>query len=141
MPYQINEGTLPIDAEEDRSINVFAIKNPDGAPLQAIITRDKGEPGESLAASVERQIKILSRQVKEFKALANEEIQITEANWPAILREHSFKQSNQSAYQLQIIAQTPAQGFMIFTLSSIKPFSDSHRQAWIKTVTSFKPVI
>jgi hypothetical protein len=141
MTYLINEGALAINAADDRSINVFTLENESGAPLQAIITRDAGEPGEALAASVERQIKTLSRQVKNFKSIANEEMEITEAKWPAILREHSFKQGNQSAHQIQIVAQTPKQGFLIFSLSSTATISEAHRLAWIKTVTEFKPSI
>ena len=69
MTYLINEGSLTVTAADDRSINVFALVNELGAPLQAIITRDKGETGEPLAESVARQIKTLSRQVKNFKSI------------------------------------------------------------------------
>jgi len=141
MTYLINEGSLTVTAADDRSINVFTLVNELGAPLQAIITRDKGETGEPLAESVARQIKTLSRQVKNFKSIAKEELEITEAKWPAMLHQHSFSQGGQSAHQIQIVAQTPKQGFLIFTLSSTAPIAEEHRIAWIKTVTGFKPSI
>lgn len=142
MAYLINEGVLQLNPAEDRSINVVTLQSPGGAqPLQVIITRDKGEPGESLADSVTRQVKVLSRQVKDFKNLAREELQITEAKWPAILQEHRFKQGGQAAHQIQIIAQIPAGSFLIFSLSSSAPITDAHRQAWIDSVVGFQASI
>lgn len=142
MTYQINEGILQINPADDRSINIVTLKNGSNAPpLQVVITRDPGEPGETLADSVARQVKTLSRQVKDFKQIARDALQVTEGNWPAMLQEHSFKQAGQFAHQVQIMVQTPIGTFLIFTLTSTAPINDGHRQAWLDAVQNFKPAL
>lgn len=140
MSYQINEGVLPVNPAQDRSINIVTLQNDgDGAPLQVIITRDAGEAGETLADSMARQVRTLSRQVKEFKQIAREEVQVGTELWPALLQEHRFRQAGQAAHQIQIMARPPQGDLMIFTLSCAAPISEAHRAAWVDAVRNFQP--
>ena len=139
MPYVIQEGILNINYSIDQTINILTFNRSNAAPIQFIITRDPGESGESLVDSVNRQIKTLKRQVKDFSEINRQETTVGTSQWAAINIETRFKQAGQSIYQSQIITQLPNTTLLIFTLSCITPLDDTIRKGWIDTVKNFIP--
>lgn len=139
MPYVIQEGSLNINYSIDQTINILTFNRTNAAPIQFIITRDPGESGESLVDSVNRQIKTLKRQVKDFSEINRQETTVGTSQWTAINIETRFKQAGQSIYQSQIITQLPNTTLLIFTLSCITPLDDTIRKGWIDTVKNFIP--
>jgi hypothetical protein len=139
VPYVIQEGSLNINYSIDQTINILTFNRTNAAPIQFIITRDPGESGESLVDSVNRQIKTLKRQVKDFSEINRQETTVGTSQWTAINIETRFKQAGQSIYQSQIITQLPNTTLLIFTLSCITPLDDTIRKGWIDTVKNFIP--
>lgn len=139
MPYVIQEGILNINYSIDQTINILTFNRTNAAPIQFVITRDPGESGESLVDSVNRQIKTLKRQVKDFSEINRQETTVGTSQWAAINIETRFKQAGQSIYQSQIITQLPNTTLLIFTLSCITPLDDTIRNGWIDAVKNFIP--
>lgn len=139
MPYVTQEGILNINYSIDQTINILTFNRTNAAPIQFIITRDPGESGESLVDSVNRQIKTLKRQVKDFAEINRQETTVGTSQWAAISIETRFKQAGQSIYQSQIITQLPNTTLLIFTLSCITPLDDTIRKGWIDAVKNFIP--
>lgn len=139
MTYIINEGSLGITPNEDRSINIVGLGRQHEVPLTLVVTRDVLEAGENLAGAVARQVKALSRQVQAFKEHVRREDMLGVTRLPAVLLETSFKQAGQPTHQCQAIAELAEGKLLIFTLSSPKPIDDRLREQWLALLGSFKP--
>ncbi|MDR2093420.1 MAG: DUF1795 domain-containing protein [Azoarcus sp.] len=143
MPYTLNEGRFDITCTEDRSVNILGLPpRDDGSPLNLVVSRDVLRPGEDLKTCLSRQIRDLSRQVKDFKELLREGGWIgpgDETSFPAIVVYTRFKQNGQAFFQAQCLAQMPGGKLLVITLNSGAAFDEALMKRWKDLLAHFIP--
>lgn len=143
MTYHLHEGHLTIPAiTQDRSLQVLSVQLAPTHIAQVVISRDTLEPGETLAQSVERQLRALERQVKRYVEHSRESLAVGPAHWPAIAIHSQFTQGNHTQWQAQVAVQNLAAGdraVLVFTLSSPQALTPEHVAAWWGLVRGFVP--
>jgi hypothetical protein len=143
MPYTINEGCFDLACEQDRSINILSLPpREDGAPLNLVVSRDALRPGEDLKTCLARQIKELSRQVKDFKELPREGGWLGpggDTSFPAIVIYTRFRQNNQAVFQAQCLAQMPESKLLVVTLTAQATFDEALTARWKALLLRFIP--
>jgi hypothetical protein len=139
ITYDVNEGVLKLGLPfEDRSLNVLGIKTEASGAMQAIISRDRLEGGETLAQSVARQLRTLQRQVKQFVIHHQSDMTVSTRQWPAVAVHSQFSQGAQHIEQVQIAALVSERDMLIFTLSAKQKIHTDDIGAWVDTVRGFE---
>ncbi|MDR2259354.1 MAG: DUF1795 domain-containing protein [Azoarcus sp.] len=143
MPYTINEGCFGLACEQDRSLNILSLPpRDDGTPLNLVVSRDALRPGEDLKACLARQIRELSRQVKDFKELSREGGWLgpgDDTSFPAIVIYTRFRQNTQPVFQAQCLAQMPEGKLLTVTLTAQAAFDEPLLARWKALLLRFVP--
>jgi len=143
MPYTIEEGRIHLDCIEDRSINVLTLApQGGGAPLNLVVNRDALRPGESLKACLDRQIRELTRVVRDFSELGREAGWLGSGNdpsYPAIVVYTRFKQDGRLCFQAQCLAQLPGDKLLVLTLTCPSALDEAMRARWKEILIRFEP--
>ncbi|WP_284407227.1 MULTISPECIES: DcrB-related protein [unclassified Acidovorax] len=141
MQFHIQEGTFELPAGlQDNSMNML-MTGTSGLDLSLIVTRDRLDAGESYGAFMERQIKSVTLQVKDFEVTERHE-QKSAAQDELIGLEVSqkFKQNGQWVYQRQRSWLLPDKvRVLVLTAASVAPITDTQMQRWKTICASFQP--
>jgi hypothetical protein len=108
------------------------------------VSRDALGPGEDLKGFIARQIRTLSRQVREFKELKREGGWLgpgDDTSFPAIVLYTSFKQGSQLNFQSQCVAQKPDRGILVLTLTRGSAFDEAALRRWKTLILTFIPAV
>ncbi|MDR1062495.1 MAG: DUF1795 domain-containing protein [Azoarcus sp.] len=109
-----------------------------------VVSRDALGPGEDLKGFIARQIRTLSRQVREFKELKREGGWLgpgDDTSFPAIVLYTSFKQGSQLNFQSQCVAQKPDRGILVLTLTRGSAFDEAALRRWKTLILTFIPAV
>jgi len=139
MNYHVNEGSFSIpDSTEDRSVNMLVLNHGPGG-LTLVVTRDMVPEGEQLDAFLERQLRTLATQVKNFRQQAMVPVNVGAAQLPGVQIATSFKQNNASMYQLQTAIALGAGAVLVLTLSCSSPLTAEQAAYAQQLLDSFVP--
>ena len=144
MPYTIDEGRFDFDCTEDHSINILSLASEGDEPeVRLVASRDVLNTEEDLKGFIGRQVKLLARQVQEFKELKREAGWLgsgDDKSFPAIVVYTRFKQGGRLNFQAQCVAQKPDRGVLILTLTRATAFDEAGLRQWKGLLAGFVPV-
>jgi len=141
MQFHLQEGTFELPAGlQDNSMNML-MTGTSGLDLSLIVTRDRLDAGEGYGAFMERQIKSVTLQVKDFEITErNEHKSAAQDELIGLEVSQKFKQNGQWVYQRQRSWLLPDKvRVLVLTAASVAPITEAQTQRWKTICTSFQP--
>lgn len=142
MQYTVNEGsfTLP-ETAEDRSLNMFLLNVGPGG-LTLVVTRERLlDETETDQAFIDRQLKNLTKQVKNFKEHDRQPVRVGSAQLYAIQLHTSFKQNGASVHQQQTVIALGGGKVLTLTLTCASPLNEEQKTYAQQLLDSFTPPV
>ena len=139
MHYQINEGTFTVAVGAlDRSLNMLVLNYGPGG-LTLVVSRDQRQEGEDLDGLLERQVRTLAAQVKNFKVLQRRQVLVGTTHMPGLQMSTSFRQNNAGIHQQLTVFNTGHDAVLIFTLTCASPLTAEQQAYCAQLLDSFTP--
>lgn len=139
MDYHINEGRFTIpDQAQDRSVNMLILNHGPGG-LTLVVTRDVVQQGEALEAFVQRQLRTLASQVKQFKQNDPVALEVGANRLRAVQVNASFKQNNATIHQQQTAILLDEKKVLVLTLTCSAPLTAEQSAYAQQLLDSFTP--
>lgn len=138
MRYSINEGFLNLpEGCEDRSQNVIYLEAAGGDTPVLVLTRDELEAGESMEMYVTRQLKRMSRDIKNFKVLSQGPLENGPGGFPAYAYEARFGPANDPRYQVHVTVSHSGNKVLLFGLTTLREPGEKLRGQWEAILSSY----
>ncbi|MGP3591527.1 DcrB-related protein [Vagococcus sp. WN89Y] len=137
QPCLFTEGqvTLP-EGYQDRTVNVFT---PPGADAPAFnISRDTLNPGETLAAYIDRQMALMAKHLKGWKTGERGESVLGDNLVTGEVIHASYLRDGKRAFQQQAVFNPSADRILVFTMSATRALGDADSVLLRSLLQSFR---
>jgi hypothetical protein len=140
--YQIHEGSIDLPhGFQDRSTNIFMHGDPKQSRLNLNIARDTLEPDETLAMYIDRQIRLLEKNIKGYRLATRQAAQLGSGSdaLAGECIEAARKEGGQTFYQRQAAFLCGPDRALILSATAPKPFTGELETLWAAWLASFRP--
>ncbi|CAI8851729.1 DcrB-related protein [Kosakonia quasisacchari] len=132
-----NEGQVTLPAGyQDRTVNVFT--SADSQAPSFNISRDTLNAGETLAAYVDRQLALMAKHLKGWKAGERGECTLGDNLTQGEIVQASYLREGKRIWQQQAVFTTPDSRILVFTISSSAPLKDHDSTQFLSLLRSFR---
>jgi len=137
QPCLFTEGqvTLP-EGYQDRTVNVFT---PPGADAPAFnISRDTLNPGETLAAYIDRQMALMAKHLKGWKQGERHESVLGDNLVTGEIIHASYLRDGKRTFQQQAVFNPSADRILVFTMSATRALEEVDSAMLLTLLQSFR---
>ncbi|HBI6864643.1 TPA: DUF1795 domain-containing protein [Enterobacter cloacae] len=122
--YHINEGLISLpDGYQDRTVNVFALPAGDAPAFN--ISRDALNPGEALAAYIDRQLALMAKHLKGWKQGERRAATLGDSLSQGEIVDASYLRDAKRIWQQQAVFNTGGDNVLVFTMTCARALSDA----------------
>lgn len=136
--YHTEEGSFEIsESFHDRTVNCFVLGETGRSQFNLSISRDIPLQGEQVGDYVERQLKILKKNINKYKLIQKKESQLG-GKYDGVEIYGTWKEKKQNIFQRQAAFLITQNKILIFSATSEKDFAEREFNYWQKWLNSFR---
>lgn len=112
---------------------------PPGADAPAFnISRDTHNPGETLAAYIDRQMALMAKHLKGWKTGERTEAVLGDSLLTGEIIHASYLRDGKRTFQQQAVFNPSADHILVFTMSAVRALNDTDRALLLSVLKSFR---
>ncbi|WP_336213087.1 DUF1795 domain-containing protein [Enterobacter sp. P82] len=124
------------DGYQDRTVNVFA---PPAADAPAFnISRDALNPGETLAAYIDRQLALMEKHIKGWKQGERSDATLGDSLLQGEIVHASYLRDGKRVWQQQAVFNVDSHKILVFTMTCTRALSDADNALFGELLRSFR---
>ena len=135
--YHINEGLISLpDGYHDRTVNVFALPAGDAPAFN--ISRDALNPGEALAAYIDRQLALMAKHIKGWKQGERSAATLGDNLSLGEIVHASYLRDGKRIWQQQAVSNVDSDKILVFTMTCTRAPGDADSALFGDLLRSFR---
>ncbi|HCT3537138.1 DcrB-related protein [Enterobacter hormaechei] len=135
--YHINEGLISLpDGYHDRTVNVFALPAGDAPAFN--ISRDALNPGEALAAYIDRQLALMAKHIKGWKQGERSAATLGDNLSLGEIVHASYLRDGKRIWQQQAVFNVDGDKILVFTMTCTRAPGDADSALFGDLLRSFR---
>lgn len=135
--YHINEGLISLpDGYHDRTVNVFALPAGDAPAFN--ISRDALNPGEALAAYIDRQLALMAKHIKGWKQGERSAATLGDNLSTGEIVHASYLRDGKRIWQQQAVFNVDSDKILVFTMTCTRAPGDADSALFGDLLRSFR---
>lgn len=135
--YHINEGLISLpDGYQDRTVNVFALPAGDAPAFN--ISRDALNPGEALAAYIDRQLALMAKHIKGWKQGERSAATLGDNLSLGEIVHASYLRDGKRIWQQQAVFNVDSDKILVFTMTCTRAPGDADSALFGDLLRSFR---
>ncbi|ALA01294.1 MULTISPECIES: DcrB-related protein [Enterobacter] len=135
--YHINEGLISLpDGYHDRTVNVFALPAGDAPAFN--ISRDALNPGEALAAYIDRQLALMAKHIKGWKQGERSAATLGDNLSLGEIVHASYLRDGKRIWQQQAVFNVDSDKILVFTMTCTRAPGDADSALFGDLLRSFR---
>ena len=124
------------DGYQDRTVNVFA---PPAADAPAFnISRDALNPGETLAAYIDRQLALMEKHIKGWKQGERSDATLGDSLLQGEIVHASYLRDGKRVWQQQAVFNVDSHKILVFTMTCTRALDDADNALFGELLRSFR---
>lgn len=124
------------DGYQDRTVNVFA---PPAADAPAFnISRDALNPGETLAAYIDRQLALMEKHIKGWKQGERSDATLGDSLLQGEIVHASYLRDGKRVWQQQAVFNVDSHKILVFTMTCTRAMDDADNALFGELLRSFR---